>query len=154
MTAGGRILYIDDDAALRRLTQRALARRGFEVTLAEDGASGVAMAAATPFDLVAVDHYMPGMDGLETLTRLRALPEPPPVVYVTGSEEGQIAVAALKAGAADYVVKTVGENFFDLLANAIEQVMRHAALSQEPPRLLAKHVLDLLREPIDVTPCD
>lgn len=138
MTAGGRILYIDDDAALRRLTQRALARRGFEVTLAEDGASGVAMAAATPFDLVAVDHYMPGMDGLETLTRLRALPEPPPVVYVTGSEEGQIAVAALKAGAADYVVKTVGENFFDLLANAIEQVMRHAALSQAKERAEAE----------------
>lgn len=134
MTARGHVLYIDDDAALRRLTQRALERRGFAVTLAEDGASGVALAAAQPFDLVAVDHYMPIMDGLETLTRLRALAVPPPVVYVTGSEEGQIAVAALKAGAADYVVKTVGDDFFDLLANAIEQVMRHAALSQAKDR--------------------
>lgn len=122
------VLYIDDDAALRRLTQRALTRRGYEVTLAESGADGVAIASAARYDLVAVDHYMPGMDGLETLKRLRALPAPPPIVYVTGSEEGQVAVAALKAGAADYVVKTVGEDFFDLLANAFEQVVAHARL--------------------------
>lgn len=45
------------------------------------------LAAGQPFDLVAVDHYMPEMDGLETLEQLKALPEPPPVVYVTGSDE-------------------------------------------------------------------
>lgn len=123
-----RILYIDDDAGLRRLVERALVRRGYQVTLAERGADGVAMAAAEPFDLVAVDHYMPGMNGLETLKQLRALPVPPPVVYVTGSEEGSVAVAALKAGAADYVVKTVGSDFFDLLANAFEQVHARASL--------------------------
>jgi len=98
------------------------------VTLAEGGAEGVALAAAERFDLVAVDHYMPGIDGLETLQRLRALPDPAPVVYVTGSDEGRIAVAALKAGAADYVVKTVGEDFFDLLAATFEQVRDRAAL--------------------------
>ena len=123
-----RVLYIDDDAGLRRLVERSLKRRGYKVTLAERGAEGVALAAAERFDLVAVDHYMPGMDGLETLDRLRALPAPPPVVYVTGSEEGSIAVAALKAGAADYVVKAVGNDFFDLLANAFEQVLARASL--------------------------
>lgn len=132
--ADARVLYIDDDAGLRRLTQRALARRGYEVTLAEDGIQGLALAAAQAFDLIAVDHYMPGMDGLETLARLRALPTPPPVVYVTGSEEGQIAVAALKAGAADYVVKAVGEDYFDLLANAFDQVMERTALAQAKER--------------------
>ncbi|SUJ34197.1 Transcriptional regulatory protein AfsQ1 [Sphingomonas paucimobilis] len=110
---GARILYIDDDDALRRLVARALARRGWAVTGAASGAEGVALAAEGGFDLVAVDHYMPGMDGLETLTAINALREPPPVVYVTGSDEGRIAVAALKAGAADYVVKAVGEDFFD-----------------------------------------
>ena len=88
------ILYIDDDAGLRRLAQRALTRRGYRVTLAENGAAGLALAKAERFDLVAVDHYMPGMDGLETLEQLHALPDPPSVVYVKGSEEGRIAIAA------------------------------------------------------------
>ena len=128
---GARVLYIDDDAGLRRLTQRALTRRGYDVTLADGGAAGVALAAAERFDLIAVDHYMPGMDGLETLQRLRALPRTPAVVYVTGSEEGRIAVAALKAGAADYVVKTVGDDFFDLLAASFDQVHARTKLEGE-----------------------
>ncbi len=127
---GACVLYIDDDAGLRRLTQRALTRRGYDVTLADGGVAGVALAAEERFDLIAVDHYMPGMDGLETLQRLRALPRTPAVVYVTGSEEGRIAVAALKAGAADYVVKTVGDDFFDLLAASFDQVLARAALEQ------------------------
>jgi two-component sensor histidine kinase len=129
-----RLLYIDDDAGLRRLAMRALARRGFEVTPAEAGAAGVALASERTFDVIAVDHYMPGMDGLETLERLRELPGAPPVVYVTGSEEGRIAIAALKAGAADYVVKTVGEDFFDLLGSALESVLDRAALEQGKAR--------------------
>ena len=86
------------------------------------------MVEARAFDLVAVDHYMPGLDGLATLEALRALPACPPVVYVTGSEESRIAVAALKAGADDYVVKTIGEDFFDLLASSFEQVLDRAQL--------------------------
>ena len=61
----------------------------------------------------------------------RALPDTPAVVYVTGSEEGRIAVAALKAGAADYVVKTVGEDFFDLLAAAFDAVRARTQLQRE-----------------------
>ncbi|USU07047.1 response regulator [Sphingomonadaceae bacterium OTU29THOMA1] len=119
---------------MRRLAARALARRGYRVTMAEGGAEGVVLAASQEFDLVAVDHYMPGMDGLETLERLGALPAPPPVVYVTGSDEGRIAVAALKAGAADYVVKTVGEDFFDLLAASFRQVLDRSRLAREKTR--------------------
>lgn len=125
---GQRILYIDDDAGIRRLVGRAMERRGYRMTLAESGAEGIEHATAEQFNLIAVDHYMPGMDGLETLERLRLLPDTPPVVYVTGSDEGRIAVAALKAGAADYVVKTVGEDFFDLLDAAFDQVGARAAL--------------------------
>jgi two-component sensor histidine kinase len=129
--AGAHVLYIDDDPGIRRLAARALERRGYRVTLAERGEEGVEKAAAERFDLVAVDHYMPGLDGLETLARLRQLPATPPVVYVTGSEEGRIAVAALKAGAADYVVKTVGDDFFDLLAATFEQVLAQARLLRD-----------------------
>jgi two-component sensor histidine kinase len=132
--AAPRILYIDDDEGLRRLVARALQRRGYDVHCAEGGMDGVAMARAEHFDLVAVDHYMPGVDGLATLGLLRKLPTPPPVIYVTGSEESRIAVAALKAGAMDYVVKTVGEDFFDLLARTIEQVLRAMSLRAEKER--------------------
>jgi len=129
-----RILYIDDDEGLRRLVSRALERRGFQIDCAADGERGVAMAAERPYDLVAVDHYMPGQDGLTTLRQLRQLPDPPPVIYVTGSEESRIAVAALKAGAIDYIVKTVGEEFFDLLARAIEQGLARMRMLAEKVR--------------------
>ncbi len=126
-----RLLYIDDDAGLRRLAARALTRRDYDVTLAEGGEEGVALAAAAPFDVIAVDHYMPGLDGLQTLARLRDLPSPPPVVYVTGTDEGRIAVAALKAGAADYVVKSAGEDFFDLLAATLDHVRARALMERQ-----------------------
>jgi two-component sensor histidine kinase len=126
IAAGTRILYIDDDAGIRRLVSRALERRGYHVTVADGGEAGVAAAAAERFDLVAVDHYMPGIDGLETLERLHALPVPPAVVYVSGSEETRVAVAALRAGAADYIVKTPGEDFFDLLDATFRQVLARA----------------------------
>lgn len=126
-----KVLYIDDDAGLRRLASRTLGRLGFAVTVAEGGVEGIALAQAETFDLIAVDHYMPGMDGLETLEQLRTLPDVPPVVYVTGSEEGRIAVAALKAGAADYVVKSTGGDFFDLLVSAFAQVLERSALERD-----------------------
>lgn len=122
------ILYIDDDEGLRRLAERALARRGYEVVTAAGGAEGVALARERRFDLVAVDHYMPGQDGLETLEQLMTLGNAPAVVYVTGSDESSVAVAALKAGAIDYVVKSAGGEFFDLLARTFEQALEKSRL--------------------------
>lgn len=127
---GATVLYIDDDAGIRRLAARALTRRGYVVVGIDGGADGVAAARDGSFDLIAVDHYMPGMDGLATLQALRRAGVAAPVVYVTGSDEGRIAVSALKAGAADYVVKTVGEDFFDLLAASFEQVLARTALER------------------------
>ncbi|NBB15176.1 response regulator [Caulobacter sp. SLTY] len=127
---GPRVLYIDDDEGLRLLTRRALERRGYVVTTAAGGEEGVALATAEPFDLIAIDHYMPGLDGLGTLERLNAAGVKAPVVYVTGSEESRIAVAALKAGAADYVVKTVGDDFFDLLHSAFRSALETGQLRQ------------------------
>jgi two-component sensor histidine kinase len=136
--AAPRILYIDDDEGLRRLVARALQRRGYHMATAGSGREGVDLVAAERFDLVAVDHYMPGQDGLATLAQIQALPAPPPVIYVTGSEESRIAVAALKAGAIDYVVKTVGEDFFDLLASTIDQAMTQSRLRGEKERAEAQ----------------
>lgn len=135
------ILYIDDDEGLRRLTRRALERLGYRVALAADGAEGVRLAAQEAFDLVAVDHYMPGMDGLQTLAGLQALPAPPPVIFVTGSDESRLAVSALKAGAIDYVVKTVNQDYFDLLSQTIAQALGSMRLRREKD-----HAEERLRE--------
>jgi len=129
------ILYIDDDEGLRRLFERAMTRRGYAVTLAPSGAEGVELARARTYDLIAIDHYMPGQDGLATLQALQALETCPPVVYVTGSEETRVAVAALKAGAADYIVKTVGDDFFDLLATTFQQTLETVRLKSAKERV-------------------
>jgi two-component sensor histidine kinase len=125
-----RILYVDDDAALRRLVQRALARRGFAVEVAGSVDEGLARLREGGFDLIAVDHYMPGRDGLSLLRELAKDSAAPPVVYVTGTDETQVAVTALKSGAADYVVKSVGEEFFDLLARSFDQALAKVALER------------------------
>ena len=122
------ILYIDDDDGLRRLVEKWLGRRGHDVVTASNGSDGVAAASATRFDIIAVDHYMPGQDGLATLKALQALPDCPPIVYVTGSEESSVAVAAMKAGAADYVVKSTGGDFIDLLENAFNHALESVDL--------------------------
>lgn len=118
-----RVLYIDDDAGLRRLVQRGLEREGYAVETAADGAAGIALARDAEFQVIAVDYYMPGMDGLETLAQLRDLPARPPVVVVTAAEESRIAIAALKAGAAEYVIKDTRGDFIPLLKVALESAV-------------------------------
>jgi two-component sensor histidine kinase len=131
-TAPYRLLYIDDDEGLCRLIQKGLERRNFQVVCAAWGPDGVALLReGDAFDVVAIDHYMPGQDGLEVMAEVLALPAPPPVVYVTGSDETRLAVAALKGGAADYVVKTASDHFIDLLANALVQAVEQITLKRE-----------------------
>jgi two-component sensor histidine kinase len=119
-STGSQVLYIDDDAAFGRVVQRDLERHGYRVDFARDGIDGIRRLAAGPVDVIALDHYMPGQDGLATLSAIRRLPNPPPVVYVTGALDGRVAVAALKAGAADYVIKDVDGEFLVLLRAALE----------------------------------
>ncbi|ACA14869.1 signal transduction histidine kinase [Methylobacterium sp. 4-46] len=133
-----RILYIDDDPGLGRLVQRALRGRGYAVDLAEDGEAGLARLRAGGIDVVALDHHMPGRSGLEVLAAIRALPEAPPVVYVTGSEDSRVAVAALKAGAVDYVWKDVQGHFRELLGEAIDTALRQEALRRDKERAEAE----------------
>ncbi len=125
-----RILYVDDDDGLRRLTQRALSRRGFTVEVAESADAGMAKLQAESFDLVAVDHSMPGKSGLDMLAEIVALPEPPPVVFVTGNDDTAVAVKALHAGALDFVVKTVGDSFFDILDGRFRQALSRDKLER------------------------
>jgi len=131
-----RLLYIEDDAGLAALVKRDMERRGWVVELAHDGVAGLARLAQGGIDVVALDHYMAGQDGLTTLAEMRKMLQPPPVVYVTGTDDSKVAVAALKAGAADYVFKDVREDFFTLLHAALTaalglQTMRQAREAAE-----------------------
>ncbi len=114
-----RVLYIDDDPGLARLVRRTLEAAGHAMEHAVSGEEGLLRVAAGGIDVVALDHHLPGQTGLDVLTSLRAHENPPPVIYVTGSEDSRVAIAALKAGAADYVLKDVSGHFRDLLVEAV-----------------------------------
>ena len=84
-----RLLYIDDDQGLGRLVERTLSRHGFHVRHAPSGDEGLKHLATERFDVIALDHFMPGKEGLEVLAEIHKLIDPPPVIYVTGADEGQ-----------------------------------------------------------------
>lgn len=132
-----RILYIDDDPGLRRLVEKLLGRRGHSVVGASSGRKGIDLARQGGFDLIALDHFMPGMTGLETLAELHRLPDCPPIVYVTGSDETRIAVDAMKAGASEHVVKSSGGDFVDLLETAFAHALARVRLESARDKALA-----------------
>lgn len=139
------LLYIDDDPGLCRLVQKEFERHGFTVETITSGEEGFArLQAANGIDVVALDHHMPGQSGLDILAKIATLPDPPPVVYVTGESEGRIAVAALKAGAADYVIKDAGPEFLVLLRAAIG-----SAIEARQQRLLREKAEAELRQSRD-----
>ena len=124
------LLYIDDDKALARLVDRGLTRLGLTVVHAGSGTEGLERLAQGGIDVIALDQHMPGLDGLETLERIMALGNAPPVVFVTASQDSKIAVTALKAGAADYLVKDVQGDFIPLLQVAADGALRQASIQK------------------------
>jgi two-component sensor histidine kinase len=124
------LLYIDDDETLARLVDRGLTRLGFNVVHAVSGKVGLDLLQQGGIDVVALDQYMPGLDGLETLERILAIPNAPPVVFVTASQDSSIAVTALKAGAADYLVKDLQGEFIALLQVAVNGALRQARIQK------------------------
>jgi len=124
------LLYIDDDEALARLVDRRLTRQGFKVVHAASGDHGLDRLQEGGIEVIALDQYMPGLDGLETLERILAVPNAPPVVFVTASQDSSIAVTALKAGAADYLVKDTLGDFIPLLHVAIDGALRQARIQK------------------------
>jgi sigma-B regulation protein RsbU (phosphoserine phosphatase) len=107
-----RLLVVDDDPANRESLARRLQRRGMVVDTAEDGAMALAAieaaeAAGQPFALILLDVMMPGLSGLEVLARLRETRPATvlPVIMATANDTREDIVAALTAGANDYVTK-------------------------------------------------
>jgi DNA-binding NtrC family response regulator len=128
----GRVLVVEDEREMRALLEKGLARRGFVPTVRGGADEAFALLESEDFDTVLTDLRMPGMDGLALCERI-ALNRPDiPVVVVTAFGSLETAVAAIRAGAYDFVTKPVD---LDALALLLERAVRHRALREEVRRL-------------------
>lgn len=126
----GRILIVEDDATLRLTLQDFLSKQGFDVRSADSGETGLTLAQQQPFDLALVDLRLPGISGLDVITRLVESGEDTVPVMMTAYPEVRTAVAALKSGAYDYINKPFElEDLRGLVARAMEvrQLRREVA---------------------------
>jgi signal transduction histidine kinase len=103
----GVVLVVDDQEANVRMVGALLTRSGYQVLPALGGAEGLAQARAHTPDVVLLDMRMPGMDGFEVMTQLRAEPDTRdlPVIFLTADNDRDNLVRAFEAGAVDYVTK-------------------------------------------------
>jgi DNA-binding NtrC family response regulator len=103
----GRVLLVDDEPELRRVFRRSLARGGFDVTEAGDGATALELSRQRDFEVVISDVCMPKMTGLVLLDRLLLEVPQVPVVLVSGSTAFMDVASALECGAFDFLQKPV-----------------------------------------------
>ena len=117
-----RILVIDDELAIRESLRMILEYDGYECLLAPTGQEGIALVERETPDLVFLDIKMPGMDGLETLRRIRDLDEILPIVIISGHGTVSTAVEATKLGAFDFLEKPLAsERVSVTIRNALDQ---------------------------------
>jgi diguanylate cyclase (GGDEF)-like protein len=125
-----RLLIVDDISDNRDILMRRFERRGFDVVEADSGLVAIELIEKSSFDLVLLDVMMPGIDGLETLKRIRSRRSASalPVIMVTAKSESGNIVDALELGANDYVTKPV--DFAVALARVNTQISRRRAEQQ------------------------
>jgi two-component system response regulator HydG len=107
VTSTTRILIVDDEAGARAALKRLLELQGYAVEAAADGVAALDQLADLPPDLVVTDLDMPRMDGMQLLGKLRELDAALPVIVATSAVDVGSAVAAMRAGAADYITKPI-----------------------------------------------
>lgn len=126
-SGGGAILVVDDNAMNRDMLSRRLQRRGFHVDIAEDGVAALRALDDDAYDLVLLDIMMPGISGIDVLARIRETRDGTelPVIMATAKDQASDVVAALEAGANDYVTKPL--EFTVVLARVNTQLALKAA---------------------------
>lgn len=124
-----RILVIDDEPQILRALAVNLRARGYEVDLAATGEEGLALAATNSPDLVLVDLGLPGIDGIEVIRGLRGWTNVP-IITLSVRDAERDKVAALDAGADDYVTKPFGMD--ELLARLRASLRRAQPQPDEP----------------------
>jgi len=129
---GKRVLVVDDEENLRRVTQLKLQQAGYEATTASDGAQALELLARHPQDLIITDLKMPGMSGMDLLRRVKE--EYPEVIVIVVTAFGTIesAVEAMRLGAHDYIIKPVNA---DALKLVVSRALEHHRLREEVKNL-------------------
>ncbi|GJM40194.1 MAG: hybrid sensor histidine kinase/response regulator [Ardenticatenaceae bacterium] len=137
------ILVIDDQKHDFRLVARALTRNNktCKVSWAKRGEDAIGQIKRNSFDVAVLDYNLPGMDGLETLQKIRAMTNELPTIFITGSGDENTAVRALKLGANDYLVKDSTGSYLDYLPNIV-----YNSYHQLQEKRLRQKVSDALKE--------
>jgi DNA-binding response OmpR family regulator len=100
-----RVLYVDDEDALRELVKNQLEGEGFHVETADDGDTGISVLGKHAFDVVLLDIRMPRVNGIEVLKHIREKKMPSRVIILTAVDDLSVAIEAVKNGANDYITK-------------------------------------------------
>ena len=115
------ILIVDDEAAIRESLQGVLADEGYSADAVESGEACLEAVRGKRFDAILLDIWLPGIDGLETLQKLREFESPPEVIIISGHGTIETAVRATKLGAFDFLEKPLSiEKTLILVKNAAE----------------------------------
>jgi two-component system, NtrC family, response regulator AtoC len=128
----GRVLIVDDDQNLCEMLAASLTRRGFETEWVLDGQSAFARVRTGDFDVVVADLNMRGMTGIALCERIVAERPDLPVVVITAFGSLDTAIAAIRAGAYDFITKPFDNGAISL---ALERAVQHRALRREVRRL-------------------
>ncbi len=129
------ILIVDDEKSIRESLTGILQDEGFQPTTAENGEEALARIREDKPDLILLDIWMPGMDGLETLTKIREIYSDQPVVMMSGHGTIETAVRATKLGAYDFIEKPLS---LEKVLLCIQNAMNVGRLVEENRELKAK----------------
>src|SRR5216683_2130854 len=122
MTARPHLLVVDDEAGIRESLSSILQDEGYFVEAVGSAEEALARAANGDVEVVLLDVWLPGMDGLEALSRLRTSQRPPAVIMISGHGTIETAVRATKLGAFDFIEKPLSlDKIIVLVRNAIQQ---------------------------------
>jgi two-component system nitrogen regulation response regulator NtrX len=122
MNAKPHLLIVDDEAGIRESLSSILREEGYEVETAGSAEEALERSAGGEIEVILLDVWLPGMDGLEALSRLQAMPQPPVVIMVSGHGTIETAVRATKLGAFDFIEKPLSlEKVIVLVRNAVLQ---------------------------------
>jgi len=128
------ILVVDDDADIREALQTILAGNGYDVTTVASAQDALTTLKAQDYPLILSDIMMPGMDGIELLTQIKAINSETVVVLMTGYSSVEGAIKAIKLGAQDYLIKPINyDEIILMLERNYQQYLKnkHTAMLQQ-----------------------
>jgi two-component system, NtrC family, nitrogen regulation response regulator NtrX len=122
MTGHPKILVVDDEEGIRESLASILRDERYSVDAVSSGEEALSLVSTNDFQVVLLDIWLPGMDGMETLTHIQDLPRPPAVIMISGHGSIETAVRATKLGAFDFIEKPLSlEKVTVLVRNALQQ---------------------------------